>query len=69
MKLDKLDLNRVYTFFAVAEYGGISGAARRLSRTRSTVSQSLSALEASLERRLFDRVGWRLVLTREGQLL
>ncbi len=69
MKLDRLDLNKLYTFFAVAEHGGISGAARRLSRTRSAVSQSLSALEASLERKLFDRVGRRLVLTREGQLL
>ncbi len=69
MKLDRLDLNKLYTFFAVAEHGGISGAARRLSRTRSAVSQSLSALEASLERPLFDRVGRRLVMTREGRLL
>ncbi len=69
MRLDRLDLNKLYTFFAIAEHGGISEAARRLSRTRSAVSQSLSALEASLERRLFDRIGRRLVLTREGQLL
>lgn len=69
MKLDRLDLNKLYAFFAIAEHGGISAAARRLSRTRSAVSQSLAALEASLERRLFDRVGKRLVLTREGELL
>ncbi len=48
--------------------GGSPGAARRLSRTRSAVSQSLSALEAALERGLFDRVDRRLALTREGLL-
>lgn len=69
MLLDRLDLNKLYTFFAVAEEGGVAGAARRLARTRSAVSQSLSALEDSLDVRLFERVGKRMVLTREGQLL
>ncbi len=69
MKLDRLDLNKLYTFFAVVEHDGISGAARSLSRTRSAVSQSLSSLEASLDRKLFDREGKKLVLRREGQIL
>lgn len=69
MELDRIDLNKLYTFFAIAERGGVAAAARRLGRTPSAVSQSLSALEGSLDVRLFDRVGRRLVLTREGRTL
>lgn len=69
MRLNDLDLNKLATFFAVMEAGGISRAARRLGRTASAVSQSVSALEASLGCQLFDRVGKELVPTRGGQLL
>ncbi|MEN8182281.1 MAG: LysR family transcriptional regulator [Myxococcota bacterium] len=69
MSLRDVDLNKLATFFAVAESGGVSGAARRLGLTRSAVSQSLSGLEASLEVQLFHRAGRRLVATREGELL
>lgn len=69
MNLDKIDLNKLRTFASVAESGGVSPAARRLSITRSAVSQSLAGLEASLGVRLFDRVGRRLVLTQEGRTL
>ncbi len=69
MDLDRIDLNKLRTFAAVAERGGVSSAARQLSLTRSAVSQSLAALEASLGVRLFDRVGRRLVLTGEGRTL
>jgi DNA-binding transcriptional LysR family regulator len=69
VKIDKVDLNKLRTFAAVAERGGVSGAARQLALTRSAVSQSLGALEASLGVQLFDRVGRRLVLTQEGRLL
>jgi DNA-binding transcriptional LysR family regulator len=69
MLLHEIDLNKLATFFAVAEHGGVSSAARRLGLTRSAVSQSLSRLEASLEVQLFHRVGRGLVPTREGELL
>jgi DNA-binding transcriptional LysR family regulator len=69
MKLNDLDLNKLHVFLAVASGAGISGAARQLGRTRSAVSQSVSALESSLGLKLFDRVGKRLVLTRPGRLL
>lgn len=69
MKIDKVDLNKLRTFAAVAGSGGVSGAARQLALTRSAVSQSLGALETSLGVQLFDRVGRRLVLTQEGRLL
>lgn len=69
MKLNDLDLNKLHVFLAVAELGGISAAARRLGRTRSAVSQSVSALEASLGVALFDRVGKRMLATRAGRRL
>ena len=69
MKLNNLDLNKLYAFAAVVEQGGVGAAAARLGRTPSAVSQSVSALEGALGVKLFDRVGKRLVPTRGGQLL
>ena len=69
MRLNDLDLNKLNVFLAVAELGGITAAARRLGRTRSAVSQSVSAFESSLGTTLFDRVGKRMLLTRPGRLL
>jgi DNA-binding transcriptional LysR family regulator len=69
VRTDAVDLNKLRTFLAVAERGGVSAAAASLALTRSAVSQSVSALEGSLGVRLFDRVGRRLVLTAEGRTL
>ena len=69
MRLNDLDLNKLHVFLAVAERGGISAAARTLGRTRSAVSQSVSALEGALGVALFDRVGKRMLLTRPGRRL
>jgi DNA-binding transcriptional LysR family regulator len=69
MKLNDIDLNKLSTFLAVVEEGGVTRAARRLGRTASAVSQSVSQLEASLGCALFDRVGKALVPTRGGQAL
>lgn len=69
MKLNDLDLNKLHVFLAVAELGGVTAAAQRLGRTRSAVSQSVSALEGALGVALFDRVGKRMQLTRPGRLL
>jgi DNA-binding transcriptional LysR family regulator len=67
--LSTIDLNKLRTFGAVVDAGGISAGARRLDRTRSAVSQSVSSLEESLGLKLFNRVGRRLVLTAEGRAL
>jgi DNA-binding transcriptional LysR family regulator len=69
MKLTDLDLNKLGVFLAVADSGGVGKAAKRLGRTSSAVSQSISGLETALGAPLFDRVGKRLVLTRGGQAL
>ena len=69
MEARDLDLNKLRTFFVIAEQGGVSAAARQLSLTRSAISHSLVALEESLGTALFHRVGKKLVLTREGAAL
>ncbi len=66
---ERLDLNKLLTFLAISEAGGVSAAARRLHLTRSAVSHSLGALEAELGVALFHRIGKSLVSTREGKLL
>lgn len=69
MRLDKVDLNKLVTFLAIADAGSVTAAGERLSLTRSAVSHSLRALEAELGLTLFHRVGKALALTHEGQLL
>ncbi|MDG2303548.1 MAG: LysR family transcriptional regulator [Candidatus Binatia bacterium] len=69
MRLDQVDLNKLQVFYSVVEEGGVSGAGRALGRTPSAVSQSISALEAFLGQKLFDRTGQRMILTRGGQVL
>lgn len=69
MRLHSVDLNKLHAFLTVADAGGVSPAARRLALTRSAVSQSVAGLERALGVPLFHRVGRRLVLTREGDVL
>jgi DNA-binding transcriptional LysR family regulator len=67
--LHGLDLNKLNTFVAVVDAGGVGKAGRALGRTSSAVSQSLGSLESALSCKLFDRVGRQLVLTRAGREL
>lgn len=69
MKLNELDLNKLNVFVAAAQTGSFAAAAEQLRLSRSAVSQSIGALEASLQLKLFDRVGRGTVLTARGQLL
>ena len=65
----RVDLNKLRSFTVIADQGGVSAAAEKLSLSRSAVSHSLAALESSLGVPLFHRVGRRLVLTPEGRTL
>jgi DNA-binding transcriptional LysR family regulator len=67
--LDALTLDQLRTFVAIAEARSFRAAARRLSRVQSAVSQAIANLEAELGIRLFDRSGYRPVLTPEGRAL
>lgn len=67
--LDAMTLDQLRTFVTVAESGSFRSGAVRLLRVQSAISHSIANLEAELGLRLFDRSGYRPVLTQEGQAL
>ena len=62
-----MDTDLLRTFREVADRGSITAAARTLGYTQSAVSRQVSALEASLGARLFDRVARGVQLTAHGR--
>lgn len=64
VSLDQLD-----TFLCVADRGSFSAAGRELGRAQSAVSYAIQTLERALGVTLFERVGRRPELTREGRAL
>src|ERR1700722_10544455 len=67
--LDGVTLDQVRAFIVAADVGSFSGAARRLRRAQSVVSQTLANLEGQLGVKLFDRSGRFPVLTDRGRAL
>ncbi len=63
------DLEKLRTFFALAQTGSFTEAARRLFRTQSAVSHAIRKLEASVGLKLVTRRGRKTALTEEGQRL
>jgi DNA-binding transcriptional LysR family regulator len=61
-----LKLEAVQAFAAIAETGSITGAARRLSISKSVVSERLAELERSLGAKLVHRTTRTLLLTEDG---
>jgi DNA-binding transcriptional LysR family regulator len=68
--LNKRNMNfaSLQVFKAVADAGGISGAARKLHRVQSNVTTRIQQLEASLGTQLFIREKGRLHLSSSGEL-
>lgn len=64
-----MELANLAAFVAAAEHAGFSAAADVLHITQPAVSKRIAQLEDSCQRRLFDRVGRRVLLTEAGQLL
>ncbi|MGA4543376.1 LysR family transcriptional regulator [Uniformispora flossi] len=64
-----LDLRLLGYLVAVAEEGGVSGAARRLGLTQPTLSRQLRDLERRLDVELFERDGRNLTPTAAGAAL
>jgi LysR family transcriptional regulator, transcriptional activator of the cysJI operon len=64
-----VSLDRLESFVAAAECGGITAAAKRLGRSQPTVSQHLQRLEVQLDRQLVARSPGGLRLTAEGRRL
>ena len=65
----ELTLRGLRVFVALEETGSVADAARRIGGSRSGVSQHISALEAAIGVRLFDRRARPVALTPAGQLL
>lgn len=67
--LDRLTLDQLRTLVAVADTGSFSAAGRSLGRVQSAVSQTVQALEATLDVTLFDRSEKTPVMTDAGRAL
>ena len=67
--IDPLTLDQMRVLIAVVETGSFSGAARRLSRVQSAISQSVNTMESVLDLTLFDRSGKTPVLTEAGEAI
>jgi len=65
--MDALNYGHLQYFWAVAREGHLTRAAESLHVSQSAVSAQIRRLEESLGRRLFDRVGRRMVLTEAGR--
>ncbi len=58
---------KIYTLLKVAETGNYTRAGKELNLTQPAVSQHIHQLEKMLGIRIFQRVGNRIVVTKEGQ--
>jgi DNA-binding transcriptional LysR family regulator len=65
----ELTLRGLRVFVALEEAGSIAGAAQRIGGSSSGVSQHISALEAAIGAKLFDRRAKPVTLTPAGQVL
>ncbi|MGB0505495.1 MAG: LysR family transcriptional regulator [Pikeienuella sp.] len=63
-----LSFRAVEVFVAVVEQGSVTGAAKRLGASPSTVSQQLANLETSLGARLIERSARTFMLTTAGEI-
>jgi DNA-binding transcriptional LysR family regulator len=64
-----LTLDQLQVFVAVAEEGSFSATARRLKRAQSAVTYAVQKMEDQLGTMLFDRSGYRPILTEAGAAL
>ncbi|MFD8498811.1 LysR family transcriptional regulator [Amycolatopsis sp. NPDC059657] len=64
-----MTLDEIEAFVCIAEVGGYTEAARRLDRSQPAISRRIHELEQSLDAKLFERVGRRMVLTDAGHAL
>ena len=67
--MHRITIKQLAVFVAVAQENSVTHAADRIGLSQAAVSQGLSDIEHLLNRRLFDRVGRRLVLNAEGKAL
>ena len=64
-----LSLDHLRVLVSIVDKGSFSAAGRQLGRAQSAISQSIAVLEETQGVVLFDRKGYRPVLTAAGQVL
>ncbi|MEJ2572729.1 MAG: LysR family transcriptional regulator [Gammaproteobacteria bacterium] len=64
-----MDIDELHAFLSVARQGSFSLAAEALHLSQPAVSKRIAALEQTLDTRLFDRIGRRIILTEAGLTL
>jgi LysR family transcriptional regulator, cyn operon transcriptional activator len=62
-----MELRHLRYFTAVADAGSVSRAARHLHVTQPALSRQIQDLEREFACRLFDRIGRRIALTKDGE--
>jgi len=67
--LDSLTLDQIQIFLAVADTGSFTKTAKQMNRAQSAVTYGIQKLEAQFGIPLFDRTGYRPVLTEAGRAL
>jgi len=67
--MDAFTLDQFSVFVAVIEQGGFAAAARKLNRAQSAITYAIQRLEEQSGVELFDRSGYRPVLTEAGAAL
>lgn len=65
----RITLKQLEVFVAVAQSGSVTRAAGELTLTQSATSMALADFETQLNRKLFDRIGKRVLLNDYGRLL
>jgi DNA-binding transcriptional LysR family regulator len=69
MITDGLTLDQIQVFLIVADQGSFSAASRSLGRAQSAITYAVQRLEEQIGTSLFDRSGYRAVLTEAGAAL
>lgn len=64
-----VSLDQIKSLAAIAEKGSFAAAAEALNKAQSAVSYDIKQLEGALGIKVFDRKGYRAVLTSEGQAI
>lgn len=61
------NFNHLYYFYVVSKLGSVTGAAKALNTSQSSLSMQLKTLESQLGRKLFERSRRKIALSPEGQ--
>jgi LysR family transcriptional activator of nhaA len=65
--LYKINFNHLYYFLTISKEGSIVKASKKLHLTQPALSHQLKILEQDLGKNLFDRVGRRLIINKDGE--